>query len=826
VGSAIEVERLRGNPSPGLPHGLAAAAMAAVLLPLIAAAASAAVSTTGDSPDAELARLRDFLVGSDRTFITRRDAAEVLLEKGTPEARSVLLEVLGAPAPTEATRAVLEAVALRDAAAPDLVDPLFKLLESGDADIRRAAASAFGVYQGDEKVLEGLKALASGTSASTEARLAAVDALARILDKRAIATLVDLTAAPQQAVASAAAGALAEMTGLTDTPPTAEAWKAWWETRRSEPESRLLARLVKRFRETVRQRSADLDEMSRRLIAHLSEAYEAADAKEKGRLAIEHLADPVPAVRALGARQAARMAPAALAAANGGGKKAFQDLVAALLTRLGDPSPQVRAAVADALAAWQEETAGPVLLARLEKEKDPQARAAIAAALGNLKVVEAVERLVAMLASPNQVEVLRAAGALGQIGDRNGGQPDAVDAALEPLGRLARTAGPAAVREAACLALARIAPPSAETILAAALDDPQPSVRYSAAQGLGNLAQAGARTVAALVVRLQDKDKGVRQAVAAALAQVGGDEAASAMADRLTPDAETEPAVRNALWDAIRALADRAPSPERAARLGDVFFARGGPDNPMDMQRAAELYQAALAKIPAAERSSPQAITLYEKLVDAYLAAGTPERAVPTLRQLIVLTPAENADRMRELNRQLGLILLAKEPSTDSVPPLVAAMKDADPATRDAILDAVRERAAALLAAEKAVAAMDLLTALGRALPGWGGAAGAEALEALRAQAAEAVLKTVLPKLSGTDEQAAAATATLKKIGAPAARPLLDLLESAAKKKQASLEARALSALEAVTGRTDHGYEPDAPVADRLARIEAWRQVL
>lgn len=824
----MAVGRLRRHSGMAVGRCAPVLGMLLLLVGAWAVAPAAAAEAAPAEGDAEVASLRDFLTGADRTFATRRDAADALLAKGTPAARAVLLEVLSSPVPSDATRAVLEALALGESAHEDLIDPLFKLLQGDDAAIRSAAARAFSAYQGHEKVLTGLKEIASGagtggTAAGTEARLAAVEALARILDKRAIDTLVGLTADPQAPIAEAAAAALATMTGLTDMPAGSDAWAKWWEVRRHEPESRLLARLVKRFREALAQRETQLEEVRLRLIEQLTDLYEAADTKEKGRLALEHLADPVPAVRALAARQAAKVAPAVLIGSNGTGRKAYQDLISALLARVGDTAPSVRAAVAEALAAWQEETAGPILLARLEKEPDTEARAALAAALGGLRVVKAVPNLVAMLDAANQVEVLRAAGALGEIGERTVGHPEDVEPALEPLGRLARTAAAPAVREAACLALAKIAPPSAETILAAALDDPQPSVRYSAAQGIGNLGAARPETVAALVARLQDKDKGVRQAAAAALARVDGPDAAARMADRLKADGETEPAVRNALWDAIRALADRATTPDLAARLGDVFFARGGPENAEAMQRAAELYQLALAKIPAAQRSSQEAITLYEKLVDAYVAAGTPDRAVPTLRQLIVLAPAENTARLRELNRQLGLILLAKDPSNDAVAPLVAAMKDADPAAAGAILDAVRDRAQALLTAEKSVSALDLLTALKRALPDWGGTDRAQALEALRQTAADAALKAVMPKLAGTDEQAAAAAATLKKIGSPAVVPLLDALENAARNNQAAVETRALAALEAVTGRTDHGYDPTAPLADRLDAIKAWR---
>ena len=774
----------------------------------------------GGKADPELARLRDFLTGPDRTFATRRDAAEVLIEKDSDATRAILVEVLTAPVPSEAALAVLAVLATRESAHEALIEPLFGLLRSDDEPTRRAAAVALGAYQGNEKVLKGLKDLAATSTTAMGARLAAVQALSQIMDKRAIEALVEMTSDPQRTVVEAAAAALADMTGITNLPATAKAWTTWWRAHRDVPESSLLARLLKRFRERLKRREVELVRVQARLIGQLTQVYEAADAKEKGRLALEHLGDAVPHVRALAALQAAAMAPSVLSSGNGAVRQAYQELIAALLKHLADESPIVRAAAAKAVGAWQETAAGPILLTQLQSEEAPKTRAAIASALGDLKVVQAVPKLVAMLDAASEVEVLRAAGALGQIGEKNGAHADAVKPALAPLSHLARTAPQPAIREAGCLALARIAPPSAEQVLSAALEDPVPSVRFSAAQGLGNLGKAGAKTVAALVTRLQDADKGVRQAVAAALAKVGGSSAAARMADRLKPGAEAEPAVRNALWEAIRSLAGQGGSPDLAEQMGDVFFARDGAE---DMQRAAALFELALTKVPAASRNSPAAVALYEKLVDAYVAAGTPDSAVPTLRQLIILTPDENKTRLRELSQQLGLILLAKEPYTEGVPPLVAAMDGADTPSRNIILKAIETRAEALLKAKRPDLAAELLAALARARPDWGGTDLAPALKALKEQAVAGAVEAALTKLGGSDEQVAAATATLKKIGKAAAPRLLDALEAAAKKKQTALEARVLTALEAVTARNDHGYDPKAPLDDRLKKIDAWR---
>jgi len=810
-------------------HGPAVCLRRVVLVVALGVAASVSASAAsgatpgaaGRKADPELARLRDFLTGPDRTFATRRDAAQVLIEKDNDAARAILVEVLAAPAPSQATLAVLDVLAASESAHKVLIDPLFGLLRSDDEPTRRAAALAFGAYQGNDTVLKGLKDLASASTTAMGARLAAVQALSQILDKRAIEALVAMTSDPQGTVVNAAADALADMTGVTDLAPTAKAWTNWWQAHRDVPESRLLAGWLKRFRERLKRREAELARVQARLIRQLTDIYEAADAKEKGKLALGHLGDAVPQVRALAASQAAAIAPSVLRSGNGTTRQAYQELIASLLKHLGDESAIVRAAAAKALAAWRETAAGPILLAQLDGEKTPETRAAIASALGDLKVVEAVPKLVAMLEAANDVEVLRAAGALGQIGEKNGAHADAVKPALKPLSHLARTAPQPTIREAGCLALARIAPPSAEQILSAALEDPVPSVRFSAAQGLGNLGKAGAKTVAALVTRLQDEDKGVRQAVAAALAKVGGADAAARMADRLKAGAEAEPAVRNALWEAIRSLADQPASPDLAEKMGDVFFARQGAE---DMQRAASLFELALTKVPATARNTPAAVALYERLVDAYVAAGTPDNAVPTLRQLIILTPDENPTRRRELNQQLGLILLAKEPYTEGIPPLVAAMDGADVPRRNTILKAVQDRAEALLKAKRPDLAAELLTALARARPDWGGTETAPALKALHQQAVADAIDAALAKLAGSDDQVAAATATLKRIGKPAADKLLDALEAAATKKQTTLEARLLAALEAATGRSDHGYDPKAPLQDRIKKINAWRK--
>lgn len=814
----------QGKPRPRWAGGASAIVFALwAVSAVVAAEPPAPPATAAAKDDVTPSALRDFLVGPDRTFSTRRDAADALLDKDTPAARAALVQVLAGPMPHDVTLAVLEALGAREKTGEEFVEPLFAILASEDEPVRRAAAVAFGAYQGNDRVQGRLSVLASSAEAPVPQRLAAILALSRLIDKHSIEVLVRLASDPKPMVSVAAADALADMTGLSDVGPSPQAWAAWWKKHEQDPEATLLAGLLRRANEEARRREAVMDRLLTRLTRNLTDLYEAADPKQKGKLILDHIEDGVPQVRALAARQAAAMARQVLASGNGTSRQAYQEVVAAVTKHVNDESPAVRAAAAEALGAWKEPSAAATLLARLDVEKSPEVRAALAGALGSLKVAEAAPRLAAMLDSLSEAEVLRAAGALGVIGEK--GQPGAaaVEPAVASLGRLTRTATSASVREAACQAIARIATPAVEDVLAGALDDSSPSVRFSAAQGLANLGKVSDKTAAALAARLADDNKGVRQAVAGALAKVGGADAARRMVDRLKAGAETEPAVRTALWESVRSLVDRTESADLARDLGERFFAREGAE---DMQRAAILFESALAKIPVADQAGPAAQALCNKIVDAYLAAKMPDSAIKPIRQLIAATPADQPARLRQLHQQLGRLLLAKEPYPDAVPSLVVALAGATTDERQAILKDILARAEGLMKLDRPEPTMDLLAAFGKAQADWGGGETGNALRQLSAQATAATVSRAVTGLGGAEEQASAAVTTLRKVGAAARSKLLDALETAARERKTTLEARVLAALEVVTGRKDHGYDPTSPLDERLKQIAAWRQAM
>ena len=135
----------------------------------------------------------------------------------------------------------------------------------------------------------------------------------------------------------------------------------------------------------------------------------------------------------------------------------------------------------------------------------------------------------------------------------------------------------------------------------------------------------------------------------------------------------------------------------------------------------------------------------------------------------------------------------------------------------------MQSRADALIKADKPAAALELLNAFFKGRPDGGDTELTDALKALRDQAAAAAAVQAIGRLTGPADQVAAATELLKKTGRPGVLKLLLALEAAAKGNQPSAEARLLAALETVTSRKDHGYSSEAPLADRLKTIAAWR---
>jgi len=158
-------------------------------------------------------------------------------------------------------------------------------------------------------------------------------------------------------------------------------------------------------------------------------------------------------------------------------------LVPGLMALASHPAAEVRAVAVRFLAKSAEPDARELLLAALGDPEDRVVRAALGA-LVETRSAEAVTAVARLLAQAKdwslRLEAARALGEMGADAARHG--------ATAALGQAARGDPFALVREAALVALGRVAPEAARPVLRrAAAQDPEPRVRETARSELGRL---------------------------------------------------------------------------------------------------------------------------------------------------------------------------------------------------------------------------------------------------------------------------------------------------------------------------------------------------
>lgn len=189
------------------------------------------------------------------------------------------------------------------------------------------------------------------------------------------------------------------------------------------------------------------------------------------------------------------------------GEAAFR----ALASAVNDTSPQVRGAVIASLAERGDESAVPIIIARLRADKNQFVRKAAAYALGRFHEGE------------------RTAGLIGALRDKD-----------------------SEVRAAAAISLGDHADIDAVAPLASALSDRNDFVRAQAARGLGVNGQLAVQTANMLIALLRnDKDEEVKRQAASALGEIGERSALPAL-ERASHD--KDPHLVQAVKEAIRQI--------------------------------------------------------------------------------------------------------------------------------------------------------------------------------------------------------------------------------------------------------------------------------
>jgi HEAT repeat protein len=626
---------------------------------------------------------------------SRELAAERLVASHSDQIRPVLVEFLGHDHGAQlAVAQALGSVYWGDTA---FIDPLEALLGNRDPTLAGAAATALGQYNNNDEVLKRLIS-AVQSNPSDDVRAPLVRAIAVFNQKSAAQALIDLLHSDSR-ISAAAIDALIDMTGQDDLGHDTRRWEDWWEQNGARPEASFEAdiraqRAAAFERRVARQNHTD-DVVSRLL----NDLYVAARPEQRQEMLIQYLRSPDPKIRVLGANllhdsrdEPGRAWPAAMKEVRG---------------MLGDVSPDVRAAAADALDN-DADSAG-AMVSQLAQEPQDSVRVSLIHSLAPLhdpaaivlmikfvesdpslgvrteaaegirqgadvvmkdpqlkhRAIEALRKLLDGAQRPGTQEArVKAAAALASLRD---------DSLLELFLKLVGPREPVRVRAVAVRALADLPNPTevVQTI-ASFLNADEPDIRLAAVQAMGDLPEPRPDYMSNLVERMSDPRGDIRGAAWAALqnwiAEPMAETDLKALADALRPDPVKQLLVLQKLRDRLANDVQNAPPGEQRQAAGGQLAEQQQNIGDLEMNLnqpndAAEQYRAALQYWQSNPDTSPEVIQrLCRDVVAAELeaknwseAAGFASSAIkqysvdmPPIMEMVGAPFKLKADQLRE----------------------------------------------------------------------------------------------------------------------------------------------------------------------------------
>lgn len=521
-----------------------------------------APAARGQNVEQDLQQLAGVLNGENVRPEDRDEAARRLVSRQSPQARQILLSVLVSVGNRDGQLAVARALASSSNNDPQFIVPLFALL-GPDRALTDAAADALATYKTNPQVLSRLVDLINARQQPAPLRIACIRALGTLNEKRAAQTLVGLLTSDEEAaeIRTAAADALVQLTGLRENGQDVQRWQQWWNQRADESEDQWRQSLLN-------ERSARLSELQARyskLVDEvrnvLTDQYQLVPDVEKPDMAMRFLKADEPVIRALGA------------------KLVFDDTISnrtivpairqQLRKMVGDSSPQVRLEVATTLRALNDAGALDALLAQLPQERDPQVKAAIAEAIAPIHDLRAVPELRKLLGDESFVAAQAAAEAIAELAPLIVQEQPAVATQIGTelntlLKKDASSPGAAGLAEAIVEAMASLNQPTLEPTFYHLLTSNQPpGVKRWAIHGLAALKDSNSLDL--IINSLDDPDPSVRLEAVNALAAVGTFENGDLLYHRMTPTEEPDESVRDAAWDVLSKLLQGAPAQQLSA---------------------------------------------------------------------------------------------------------------------------------------------------------------------------------------------------------------------------------------------------------------------
>lgn len=587
------------------------------------------------------------VVGSNEPDV-RLIGARRLLTGGNGEATQRLIGVLQAVPPDLAAQiAICQAVAEIGSPAPELAEPLIKLLGDQRPGLGDAVIQALRRFE-DEQVVGRLLSIAQNGGALVERREAAVRVLGEMGENsQAVGALVSLVDDGASGIRQAVLSALEQATG-TPHPDAASAIK-WWEAHQSMTPlewSRLAnERRMARMRD-LRERSRLL---TRRLVSACRENYIHTPSAERPKRLLSFLGDELPKIRALGLEL--------INALITDRKEVGQEVKNRLVEMVADSDAGLRQKVALMVGDLRLTEAVPKLLETLAREPDYRARAAEVNALGRLDGMTALPALLTCLADDAATVVSEAAFALADLSRRVQEDRDTVTSISEAL--LARfrliPIEDVVLREKFLEAMSRTGAELFRPILREELASNRPtSTRRAAIIGLGSYGDvAAADEIRPLLTAAEPE---VRLAAAQGIGPCGRSTAdLTALSGRLDGTSESDPAVRERAWDSFLLVALRLPPTEwlgisdSLARPGDVVAQR----RRVEMLKAITGTPQRLKQLP-----EPGQIGAFERMGEAQAEMGDYPAAASSYEQAVALVPEHSGPRVASLTTRLVVALI------------------------------------------------------------------------------------------------------------------------------------------------------------------------
>ena len=765
--------------------------------------------------EVELTNSVDQLTDRSRDAKTKAEAADLLLTRSYPQAAEAIKGLLQDGGNVAAQTAMAEGIA-RHGGRSEYVGPLMVMLIGADPFARSAAGRALVTYK-DPAVMRQMIGLALDTGRDKSARLPAIIALKRVLDKEAVDALVKLLDDRDAAVRDTAMESLEILTNIRDF-NEAGPWKAWWEQNKNRDRLEWLTELAESVARTKAALEAENVKLRERLRQALADAYDALSSPATRDAFVSGLLkDPLAEVRLEGLRLARRRVESS-------GEPLSAEVRGQVRQLLSDGDAPVRESAAATVGRIGDPASVQALMERLAVEDSADVQAALLTALGQLRDARALPEVLPRLNSKYDTVCAAAAKALGWIATKQPLPDEQRQEAVRALVSRYRQASSVsasdglAVREALLGAMGVLQDKRFLPEFQAACKDASANIRLMAADAIVALKDPAAAE--SLLPLLNDSDRGVRLMAVKGVASLGGEKYLESVLGRIEPAVESESSVREAAWTAVMGI---------FAQSGDKVLVsvcdRLRDRDDADVQRAqvlAELVrrlrEAKSADLPVRQR----------ELASVLMALRRPAEAAAQLAEVLKNSPSsESAGEV--WHEYVDGLLAANDPSVCRVL--------ADQTDEEAFSQGVEKLLLQLeqgSSGDNYTAVMAMVVEARRTLfvrlapPRQQTLLGIQdACSARQARADKALVSQQVAALAGADEAArSAATTKLAVLGDRAVLPLIDELrkELTAAKPNPDTEKAIVACLKQLAPHLSN-YLFTATTAEKIARLDEWTKM-